>query len=265
MRSNFNYGNPDVSKECWDAAADCFRAGVPLPPVLDALYLTTEARARTTRRLRQLRADIEVDSTLSATENLSVLKRIRCAELEKPIVQATRQIGRRMEVLFNQLVKLKDRRMALAADLRTVNRNIVEVTRVGIGNRSQLIAQHDQLAAEIQDVYRGMTLVLERFPLLYVDGTHLCDRGLLRTGLSVKRVIELGGVPRSQSNVYRIHKHEKPSRRVDLDFQFSPTLLEFLPKLRECQETLSELRRSILADQNTLRQTPGQTDILWQR
>ena len=263
MRTNFNHGHPDVSKECWDAAASCFRAGVPLPPVLDALYLTPEARARITPRLRELRKTVEVDPTLSEAGKLNELKRIRCAELEEPIVQATRQIGRKMEALLKQLVKLKDHRMALAADLRTVNRRILEVTRVGIGNRSRLIAQHDQLVAEIQDVYKQMTSILDRFPPVYVDGTHLCDRGLLRTGLSVKRVIELGGVTRSQSKVYRIHQHEKPSKRVDLGFQFSPTLLELLPKLREGHETLSELRRSIDTDRKVLRQTAGHTDILW--
>lgn len=261
MRTNLNQANPDVSKECWNAAADCFRAGAPLPPVLDALYLTPEARARTTHRLRELRKAVEVDPTLSEAGKLEELKRIRCAELEEPIVHATRRIGRRIETLFGQLVTLKDRRMALAAGLRTINRNILQVTRAGIGNRSQLIAQHDQVVAEIQDVYKRMTLILDKFPPVYVDGTYLCDRGLLRTGLSVKRVIELGGVTRSQSNVYRIHRHEKPSRRAGLDFQFSPTLMELLPKLREGQETLAELRRSIDADRKTLRQKAGHTDI----
>lgn len=261
MRPRRIHPQADVTSECWAAAAECFRAGAPLQQVLDALCLNNEGRARTAPRLRQLRSSTEVDPTLDLIEQLIELKRIRCSELEAPIAKATDRVGRKMQTYLDQLVPLKDRRMVLAAELRSVNGNIREIERAGIGNRSRFIAQHDQLVAEIGSIYDEMVSILGNFPAIFVDGTHLCDRGLLRTGLTVRQVIELGGVARSQSTVYRVYRHETPSKQTDFDFKFSPTLLELLPKFRACHEAMSELRRSIDADRKTLRQRAGFTDI----
>lgn len=261
MRTRRIHPQADVTNQCWDAAVECFRAGAPLQQVLDALCLSSEGRARTAPRLRQLRLATRIDPALDASEKISELKRIRCSELEAPIVQATDRIGRKMQTYLDQLVTLKDRRMALAADLRSVNRNIREIERVSMGNRSRLIAQHDQLVAEIGSVYDGMAAILASFTAIYVDGTRLCDRGLLRTGLTVRQLLHLGGTTRSQRTVYRTQKYDSYTKPTGFDFQFSPTLSELLPKLRASHEALSELRRSIEKDRATLRQKAGHTDI----
>ncbi|WP_156765439.1 hypothetical protein [Mycobacterium sp. 1245852.3] len=261
MRTRRIHPQADVSSQCWEAAVECFRAGAPLQQVLDALCLSNEGRARTAPRLRQLRLATQIDPAFEASEQITELKRIRCSELEAPIVQATDRIGRKMQTYLDQLVTLKDRRMALAADLRSVNRNIREIERVSIGNRSRLIAQHDQLVAEIGSIYDEMVAILANFTAIYVDGTHLCDRGLLRTGLTVRQVLHLGGATRSQRTVYRAQKYAGSSKPTDFDFKFSPTLSELLSKLRACHEAMSELRRSIDTDRATLRRKAGHTDI----
>lgn len=261
MRTGQVPGKPDVSTACWAAALECLRAGAPTPQVVAALRVAGPARAQMAIRLKTAKTTITIDPNLSAQQQLSELREVRRAELEDPIVEAADRYARQMSALLGELRPLEAQRQTLAADLRVLNQKIRLVERAGIGDRTRLVAQHDSLKFSLRDLSTAMLATVNRFESIHVDFTTLCDRGLLRSGHTVKSILELGGVPRGQSTVYRVHQKEKSPRPSDWEFYFSPTLLEVLPRLKAGQEALVEFRASIAADLVRLARQPGQTDI----
>lgn len=262
MRTRQPHGKPDVTQECWKAALDCLRAGASKPQVADALRPSgLDARARVIGRLKAVKTTISDEPGLSPDEHLAELRRLRCAELELPIVQAADQNARRRSALLNELRVQVARRQALAAKLGEVNVRLRQVERAGIGKRKLIVAEHNSLVQSLRGTYCVLLSTLKRIELLNKADTNLCDRGLLRSGNTVKHVLELGGAPRSTSTLHRIYRNDKSERRVEWDFRFSPTLLELLPVLRAGHEALVELRASINSDLQVLEKKPGHTDI----
>lgn len=262
MRTRQPHGNPDVTQECWKAALDCLRAGASKPQVAEALRPSSlDARARIVGRLKAVKTAIADEPDPSADDQLAELRRIRCAELELPIVQAADQNARKRSALLNELRDHVARCQALAAKLREVNVRLRQVERAGIGNTKLIVAEHNSLVQSLRSTYCAQLSTLKRIELLNKADTNLCDRGLLRSGNTVKHVLELGGAPRSTSTLHRIYRHDKSKRLVEWEFRFSPTLLELLPLLRAGHETLVELRASINSDLQVLEKKPGHTDI----
>jgi len=248
MRSGQVPGKPDVSAACWAAALQCLRAGAPTPQIVAALRVAGPARAQMAIRLKTAKTTITVDPKLAAEQQLTELREIRRAELEDPIVEAADNYARQLSALLGELRPVEAQRRTLAADLRVLNQKIRLIERAGIGDTNCLVAQHFSLTSRLRDLSTAVLATVNRFESIHVEFTTLCDRGLLRSGHTVKSVLELGGVPRGQSTVYRVHQNEKSPRPSDWEFQFSPTLLEVLPRLKAGQEALVEFRTSIAAD-----------------
>ena len=242
-----------ISDRAMAAARAALEAGAPLNQVIKQLRLgRVEAESarvffkntRSPREREELYYNVELDR----------LAQVRIFEIYRATADRINQAIEAQRDLINRFGHLDVKCDSLADQLTTLDRQLMQLKRIGISPRARprLLHLRQKLIAELTLGYGEMAAVLDQMHSVARRMTDHVDLGMMQSGYTVEDVVSFGGLTRSLRTLYRRHGQKPQAEGSRIGYQADPNIADFLPLLSQFETLEKDARTSLRAREATL-------------